>query len=147
MRDRREIESADLHGLERSQKEARIGLGRAAGIGGLVNARPAAPRVLCPNCERDVSGDPWSYDDPPRRCCLTCFHRWEDAAGLAKARAEKRTIHFGTSEIAAMKDAARGPVRKRPSLVQERRERAAAEKRKAKDRRKAKAQRKARRRR
>ncbi len=168
MRGRSDFTSKQLHDLERSQKVARLGLGRASGVQDIVDAGPvdsdrldvssepvgtdrldvpvALPEVLCPDCLRDVAKDPWSYDDPPRRYCQTCGHCWDDAEGLAKARAENRTLHFSTPETMARKDRDGGRVSKRPSLVQERRERAAREKRRAQDRRKRKAARKARRR-
>ncbi len=146
MRDRNELASDDLRALERSQRAAGRALGRASGVQGLVDSGPTAPPVLCPSCGRDVAPDPWSYDDPPRRWCLTCNHRWEDDEGLATARAANAAIHFSTPETMAMKDRERGPVPKRPSLVQEHRERAAAASRRAKAKEKRKARRKARRR-
>ena len=146
MRDQHELTSKQLHDLERSQGAARLGLGRASGLSGLVDNSPTVPPVDCRKCGRNVASDPWSYDEPPRRWCQTCGHIWSDADALATARAEGVTIHFSTPETMAAKARERGRLPMRPSLVQERRERSAREKQKAKARKRRKAQRKARRR-
>lgn len=156
MRDRSELASRTLHDLERSQAEARLGLGRASGLSGLAPKETdvthvrgswdvTVPPVDCPECGRNVAADPWSYDEPPRRWCQTCGRRWADLDGLAFARAEGATIHFSTPETVARKERHAGPRLEGSSLAQERRERAAGEKRRGKARRKRKAQRKARR--
>lgn len=131
--------------LARFQAKAARALGRASGVRRLIDSSPTVPPVPCPNCRRDVSMDPWSYHDPPRRWCSSCYHTWADAEGLATARAEGQAIHFSTPETMALKDRGRGRTPKR-SLARERRERAMRERTRAKAKAKRKAQRKARRR-